>query len=63
MGYDVGVYNSCGHGTISCSGFLRCSSMSEPYGDRREIVGSPHTLSGNRKEPVRCQRGVPTISD
>ena len=53
MGYDVGVNNSCGHYTISCSGFLRCSG-SEPYGDRREIVGSPNTLSGNRKEPVRC---------
>ena len=53
MGYDVGVYNSCGHYTISCSGFLRCSK-SEPYGDRREIEGSPHTLSGNRKEPARC---------
>ena len=53
MGYDVDVYNSCGHRTISCSGFLQCSE-SEPYGDRREIVWSPHTLSGNRKEPVRC---------
>ena len=62
MGYDVGVYNSCWYYTISCSGFLRCSE-SEPYGDRREIVGSLHTLSGNRKEPVRCPRGVPTISD
>ena len=53
MGYDVGVYNSCGHRTISWSGFLRCSK-SEPHGGRREIVGSPHTLSENRKEPVRC---------
>ena len=26
----------------------------KPYGDRREIVGSPHTSSGNRTEPVRC---------
>ena len=43
MGYDVGVcmFNLCGHRTISCSGFLPCSE-SEPYGDRREIVGSPH---------------------
>ena len=53
MGYEVGVCNSCGHRTISCSGFLRCSE-SEPLGDRREIVGSPHTLNGNRKESVRC---------
>ena len=53
MGYDVGVYNSCGHHMISCSGFRRCSD-SEPYGDRIEIVGSPQTLSGNRKESVRC---------
>ena len=53
MGYDVCVYNSCEHRMISCSGFLRCSE-SEQYGDRREIVRSPHTLSGNRKEPVRC---------
>ena len=53
MGYDVGVYNSFEHYTISCSGFLRCSE-SEPYEDRREIVGPLHTLSGNRKEPVRC---------
>ena len=41
MGYDVGIYDSCGHRTISCSGFLRISESSEPYGDRREIVGSP----------------------
>ena len=55
MGCDVGVYNSCGHHTISCSGLLRCSeSEKKTYGDRREIVGSPHTLSANRKEPVRC---------
>ena len=53
MRYNVGVYNSCGHSKISCSGFLRCSEP-KPYGYRREIVGSPHTLSGNRKEPVRC---------
>ena len=46
MGYDVGVYNSYGYLTISCSDFLRCSE-SEPFGDRREIVRSPHTLSGN----------------
>ena len=52
MGYDVDVYNSYGHCTISCSGFLRCSE-SEPYGDRREIVGSPHTYSGNRSDSVR----------
>ena len=44
MGYDVGGYNSFGHYTISCSSFLRCSE-SEPFGDRREIKGSPHTLS------------------
>ena len=53
MGHEVGVYNSCGHRTISCSGFFRCFEA-EPYGDHREIVGSLHTLSGNRKEPVRC---------
>ena len=35
---------------IFCSDFLLCSE-SKPYGDRREVVGSPHTLSGNRKEP------------
>ena len=62
MGCDVGVYNSCVHQSISCSGFLRCCE-SEPYGDRREIVGSPHSLSENREEPVRCPRGVPAISD
>ena len=50
---DNGLRHSCGHRAISCSGFLRFSE-SEPYGDRREIVGSPHTLSGNRKQPVRC---------
>ena len=44
MGYDVGFYNSYGHRSISCSSFLRCSE-SEPFGDRREIEGSPHTLS------------------
>ena len=44
MGYDVCVYNSYGHRTISCSGFLRCSE-SEPFGDRRDIKGSQHTLS------------------
>ena len=41
MGYDVGVYNSYGHRTISCSGFLRCFE-SEPLGDLREIVVSAH---------------------
>ena len=51
MGYDEGVYNSYRHRMISCSGFLRCSE-SELYGDRREIVGSLHTLSGNRTEPL-----------
>ena len=35
---------------IFCSDFLLCSE-SKPYGDRREVVGSPHTLGGNRKEP------------
>ena len=35
MGYDVGVYNSYGRRSISCSSFLRCSE-SEPFGDRRE---------------------------
>ena len=35
---------------IFCSDFLLCSE-SKPYGDRREVIGSPHTLSGNRKEP------------
>ena len=44
MGYDVGVYNSYGHRSISCSSFLRCPE-SELFGDRREIKGSPHTLS------------------
>ena len=34
---------------IFCSDFLLCSE-SKPYGDRREVVGSPHTLSGNRKD-------------
>ena len=53
MGYDVGVYNSYRHCTISCSDFLLCSE-SEPYEDRREIVGSPYTLSTNRADPVRC---------
>ena len=53
MGDDLGVYNSCGHRSISCSGFLRCSE-SEPCGDRREIVRSQHALGGNRKEPVQC---------
>ena len=42
MGYDVGVYNSYGHRTISCSGFLRCFE-SEPLGDLREMVGSQLT--------------------
>ena len=51
MGYDVhvGVNNSYGHCAIFCFGFLRYSE-SVPY---RDIVGSPHTLSGNRTEPVR----------
>ena len=53
MGDDVGVNNSCGHRTISYSGFLRCSET-DPCGDRRETVGFPHALSVNRKEPVRC---------
>ena len=39
MGYD-----SYGHRSISCSSFLRCPE-SELFGDRREIKGSPHTLS------------------
>ena len=42
MGYDVGVYNSYGHRSISCSSFLRCFET-ELFGDRREIKGSPHT--------------------
>ena len=49
MGCDVvsvGVYNSCVHHSISCSGFLRCCE-SEPFGDRREIVGSPHSLNSS----------------
>ena len=33
MGYDVGVYNSYGHRSISCSSFLRCPE-SELFGDR-----------------------------
>ena len=37
--YDVGVYNSYGHRSISCSSFLRCPE-SELFGDRREIKGS-----------------------
>ena len=36
MGYDVDVYNSYGHRSISCSSFLRCPA-SEMFGDRREI--------------------------
>ena len=56
--YDVCVNNS----KISCSGFRRCFE-SEPYGDRMEIVGYPHSLIGNRTEPVRCPRGVLMISD
>ena len=44
MGYDVGVYNSYGYRSISCSSFLRCPE-SELFGDGREIKGSPHTLS------------------
>ena len=59
MGYDVGVYDSYGQCTITCSGFLRISESSEPYGDRRVST----TLSGNHKGPVRCLRGGPTISD
>ena len=51
MGYTVGVYNSYGHRSISCSSFLRCPE-SELFGDRREIKGSPHTLILNRTEPV-----------
>ena len=38
MGYDVGVYNSYGYRSISCSSFLRCPE-SELFGDRREIKG------------------------
>ena len=54
MSYDVlCVNNSYGHRTILRSRFCR-RSESEPYGDRREIVGHPHTLSRNRTEPVRC---------
>ena len=37
-------YNSYGHRSISCSSFLRCPE-SELFEDRREIKGSPHTLS------------------
>ena len=44
MCYDVGVYNSYGHRSNSCSSFLRCPE-SELFGDRSEIKGSPHTLS------------------
>ena len=36
---------------------------SELYGDCREIVGCPHSLIGNRTEPLQCPRGVPMISD
>ena len=43
MGYDVGVYKSCAHRTIPCSGFLRFSE-SEPCGVRGEIVGYPQAL-------------------
>ena len=28
-----------------------------------EIVGCPHSLNGNRTEPVSCPRGVAMISD
>ena len=42
--YDVGVYSSYDHRSISCSSFLQCPE-SELFGDRREIKGSPHTLS------------------
>ena len=44
MGYDVGVYNSYGHRTISCSGFLQWFE-SEPftsYGARGMSVRSPY---------------------
>ena len=43
-GLRLRVYNSYGHRSISCSSFLRCPE-SELFGDRREIKGSPHTLS------------------
>ena len=36
MGYDVGVYNSCGHRMISCSGF---NFFDVPSQNRAEIVG------------------------
>ena len=55
MGYDVGVYNSYGHRSISCSSFLRCPE-SELFGDRREIKGSTHfklKLNGARAMAVR----------
>ena len=55
MGDDVGVYNSCGHRTISCSGLLgddvgvynscghrtiSCSGLFDvPSQNRAEIVG------------------------
>ena len=54
MSYDVCVNNL----TISCSGFRGCFE-SEPYEDRMEIVGYPHSFIGSRKEPVRWPRGVP----
>ena len=41
MGYDVGVYNSYGYRTISCSGFLRCSDMSQ---NRSEIGEKSYDL-------------------
>ena len=60
VGYDVCVNNP----TISYSGFRAVDVLRmEPYGDRREIVGCPHSLIGNRTEPVRCPREVPMISD
>ena len=62
--YIVGVlnlcYDVCGNNThrhrmpsISCCGFRR-SSLTKSQRDRTVIVWSPHTLSGDRTEPVRC---------
>ena len=62
MGYGLCVYNSYGHRKISCSAFRRRSDT-KTHGDRTVVVGSPHTLSGYRSEPVRCPYGVHRRSD
>ena len=57
MGYDVCVYNSYTHRSISCSGFRRrCES--EPYEDRREIVRKSKGIRTLKVEIVRSPCGV-----